>query len=166
MMTAPTTLWRVTDKSSRSQYYEGEGILAEDQNSRITFNSRKGTLRWVLGGHLIWELRRASPFISTYSNRHVAWKQAKQRVERGKEDVKIHKIDVNASNKPVEYRNVQGLAFRLRMEIPQRALHHSEYEYVFLGHIPDRAVTACYEFKRVAGMRQIVVTVAVVGNGR
>ena len=67
-------LWRVIYNGSCGQYFEGEGIWAEDQDSGITFDSDDGMLRWVFGGYLIWWLRRASPFISAYSNKRVAWK--------------------------------------------------------------------------------------------
>ncbi|XP_014551776.1 hypothetical protein COCVIDRAFT_41986 [Bipolaris victoriae FI3] len=145
-MTAPTTSWRVTDSSSRAKYSNGDGIWAEDQDSDITFNSKKGTLRRVLGCHLIWPLKRASLFISGYSNQRVAWKQAEQRVKKRRKNVTIHQIDVYASNRRIEYRNVRYLAKTLGMDIPERALHHSKYEYVFLGHIPDSAVSVLYKF--------------------
>ncbi|XP_014562633.1 hypothetical protein COCVIDRAFT_32620 [Bipolaris victoriae FI3] len=120
-------------------------IQAENQDSGITFDSEDDALSWVLGGHLIWKLRRASPFISAYSNRRVAWKQAEQRVRERKKNVTIYEIDVYASNRRVKYRNVRCLADRLGMDIPARALHHSKHEYVFLGHIPDSAIKVYYK---------------------
>ncbi|KAJ6192303.1 hypothetical protein J3E72DRAFT_145997, partial [Bipolaris maydis] len=106
----------------------------------ITFNSDDDTLRWVFGGHLRWWVRRASPFISTYSSKRVVRKQAEQRVREGKKNVTIYEIDVNASNMRVEYRNVRRLADKLGMIIPRYAWHNSKHEWIVLGHIPDRAV--------------------------
>ncbi|KAJ6192041.1 hypothetical protein J3E72DRAFT_175163, partial [Bipolaris maydis] len=103
-------------------------------------------LRRVLGCHFIWRLKRASPFISAYGDKRVAYKQAEQRVREGKKNITIYEIDVYASNRCVEYHNVRYLAETLGLDIPARALHHSKHECVFLGHIPDTAVRVYYEF--------------------
>ncbi|EUC39605.1 hypothetical protein COCMIDRAFT_111089 [Bipolaris oryzae ATCC 44560] len=103
-MTAPTMLWRVIYDGFRAQYLDGDGIWAEDQDSGITLNSGKGTLRRVLGYDFIWWLKRASPFISAYSNKRLASsKQAEQLVKEGKKNVTICEIDVYASNRRAEH---------------------------------------------------------------
>lgn len=97
-------LWRVRYGDFRAQYLNSDGIWAEDQDSGITFNSGKGTLRRVLGCHFIWWLKRASPFISAYSNKRLASsKQAEQLVREGKKSVTICEIDVYASDRRAEY---------------------------------------------------------------
>lgn len=39
-----------------------------------------------------------------------------------------------------EYRNIRLLTERLDFDIPERAWNNSEYEYIFLHHVPDSAV--------------------------
>lgn len=90
--------------------------------------------------HLDWNNRDPSPFISMYSDEFVARREGYRRVRAGKREVRIYKIDRYASDERMEYRSVQGLAKRLRFEIPEYALNNSMQEYVCLYRVPDSAV--------------------------
>lgn len=89
---------------------------------------------------LDWGNRDPTPFISMYSDKDVAFEEAKRRVRRGKKDVRVYKIDMWESDERTEYRNIRLLAEKLDFDIPERAWNNSEYEYIFLHHVPDSAV--------------------------
>ena len=71
--------------------------------------------------HLDWGSRIASIFILTYCYEQVALREAKRRVGEEKEDVIVYMIDIRKRDKPVEYRNMQFLARRLRVKILEYA---------------------------------------------
>jgi hypothetical protein len=92
--------------------------------------------------HLDWSNRRPTPFISMYNDETVAVEEAERRKRRGMKNVTITVVDVEKVRGRVQYRNVRRLLARQRGRwIPEKAWHNSEYEYIFLHHIPDRAVT-------------------------
>lgn len=138
--------YRVVHARSRGWYLERKGIYAEDQDRGITFGSRRGVLRRAFGRHLNGKSHYASPFFSMYDDEYVARSQAKKRFEEGWEDVTIYEIDLRASNRRVEYRNVRRLADKLGIKIPYYAWDNSEHEWIVLGHIPDRAVRVYHKF--------------------
>lgn len=138
----PHIFYRVEDDESSARYIDGKGILAADRNSRVNFNRKGAFLRNHLARHLDWENRLPTPFASAYCNKRVAWTEAKRRVNAGKRNVTVYKMDMHARRKGerIEYRDIQLLAERLEYDIPHKALHNSEYEYVFLHRIPQSVI--------------------------
>ncbi|OSS54036.1 hypothetical protein B5807_01454 [Epicoccum nigrum] len=145
MARAPRKFWRVEDSSSRACYTEGEGILAEATDTAVSFGRQGTALRAQLRRHLDWSNRRRTPFVSVYSDRRAAWREAERRVAAGKRHVVVYKIDVDCSCERVEYRHVQLLAETLRLRIAYRAWNNSKYEWVFLHAVPDSAVVGVAE---------------------
>ena len=90
--------------------------------------------------HLDWGNRVPTPFISMYCDKGVAHREAKRRVREGKKDVRVYTINMRRSDEYREYRNIRLLAERLDFGIPERAWNDSEYEYIFLHHVPNSAV--------------------------
>jgi hypothetical protein len=139
-MMGPRIFFRVEDDDSRAKYKAGRGIIAEDRVTEIDFGRRNRWLRWHLERQLNWGNRVATPFISTYCLEEVARKEAQRRVERGKERVRVYKIDMGKTSERREWRSIRRLARGLQYDIPNRAWNNSEYEYIFLHHIPSTAV--------------------------
>ena len=90
--------------------------------------------------HLDWGNRVPTPFISMYCDGSVAFREANRRVREGKKDMRVYKVNIRESDERREYRNVRLLAKGLNFDIPERAWNNSEYEYIFLHHVPDSAV--------------------------
>jgi hypothetical protein len=99
-------------------------IIAEDRDTSVDFRKN----------------RHPTPFISTYCDEWVAWREAERRVTAGKRGVKIYKIDMGARKERTEYRNIRLLAESLGYYIPFDAWNNSKHEYVFLYRIPDSVV--------------------------
>lgn len=133
----PYKFYRVEDEDSRARFVDGEGIFAEDLNTRIEFDPD------LVLRHLHWRNRVATPFISMYSDEDVAMREAIRRVEEGKEEVRVYTIDVRECDERREYRNLRRLAETRDFEIPKFAWKNSKYEYLWLHHVPDSAVTGC-----------------------
>jgi hypothetical protein len=136
----PYIFFRVEDKDSRARYFGEGGLFAEDTDTRIDFKSNNKSLLREVERHLDWGNRVPTPFISMYCDEDVALREANRRVEEGKEDVRVYEINMRRSAERREYRNIRRLAERLELDIPERAWNNSEYEYIFLHHVPDIAV--------------------------
>lgn len=90
--------------------------------------------------HLNWGNRVPAPFISMYCEKEVAEREGNRRVREGKKDVRVYKINMRRSDERREYRNIRRLVERLGSDVPECAWNNSEYEYIFLCHVPDSAV--------------------------
>ena len=144
-MTDSYLFYRVEDEYSQARTADERGIWPGDRHASVDFKARHGRklkalVRHVMN-HLDWSNRRPTPFISMYNDDTVAFEEAKRRKRRGMKKVTITVVDVRKVYRRVQFRNVRLLARRLRCRIPEKAWHNSEYEYIFLHHIPDRAVT-------------------------
>lgn len=144
---APNIFYRVEDKHSRAQYIEDEGIFAEDIDTSVNFRRLGTNLLHQIEQHLDWSNRNPTPFISMYSDKYVAQREAERRVLSGKKDVRIYKIDTYASEERMEYRNIRLLAQKLGLFIFHEAWHNSEHEYIFLHHVPEDAIEEYEEYE-------------------
>lgn len=138
----PYVFFRVEDEDSRARYSDEEGLFAEDTDARVDFKSRDRRLLAQVERHLDWGNRVPTPFISMYCDERVALREAERRVGRGKKDVRVYMINMRKSDERREYRNIRLLAERLDFDIPELAWNNSEYEYVFLHHVPYSAIVA------------------------
>jgi hypothetical protein len=146
-MVAPTILYRVEDEHSRARYVEEEGIRAENKKTRVDFRHPSWELCKQLKNHINWSNRDATVLISTYSNKNVAIREAKRRVKGGKKEVVVYKINSRKKKgAPMEYRELQPLMRKLKLEIPECARNNSKYEYVVLYNVPDSAVQIYKEY--------------------
>jgi hypothetical protein len=138
----PHIFYRVEDEHSRACYIDGQGIVAEDTDTLVDFRKKGTALLDQIAQHLDWSNRHPTPFISTYCEEQVAWREAERRVTAGKRDVRIYKIDMHAiaRNERTEYRNTRLLAGKLGYYIPVDAWNNSLHEYVFRYWIPDSVV--------------------------
>ncbi|KAF2185814.1 hypothetical protein K469DRAFT_707480 [Zopfia rhizophila CBS 207.26] len=136
----PYIFFRVEDEDSRARYSGEEGLFAEATDTWVDFKSWDWTLLGQVERHLDWGNRVPTPFISMYCDEGVAHREAKRCVGEGKKDVRVYKINMRRSDERREYRNIRLLAERLNFDIPERAWNNSEYEYIFLHHVPDSAV--------------------------
>ena len=66
-MVAPEIFYRVEDKGSRAQYVPGEGIFAEDRDTRAHLSGSSRELHSEVENHVDWGSRIPTIFISTYS---------------------------------------------------------------------------------------------------
>ncbi|KAF2269353.1 hypothetical protein CC78DRAFT_277823 [Lojkania enalia] len=135
----PDIYWRVQDEHSRARFRKGEGILAEDAGKVVDFNDRN-MVRHELELHLDWANRRPTPFISCYADYNTALCEAERRINKGKRDVWLLRIDLKACWGEVEFREVRRLAGKTGIWIEEYAWHNSESEYIFLHGIPYYAV--------------------------
>lgn len=135
--------YRVEDERSQAVTRPGRGIRAPGQ-AAIDFRARYGhslrVLNLNVSKHIDWQSRYISSFISTYRDEEAAWAEAERRVARGRQNVTITVIDARKVYGKVEYRNLRHLAHELNILIPRKAWHNSKHEYVFLRHVPERAV--------------------------
>ncbi len=138
----PYIFFRVEDEDSRARYSGEEGLVAEDTDTGVDFGGWDWRLLGQVERHLDWGNRVPTPFISMYCDEGVAHREAQRRVREGKEDVRVYKVNMRESDVRREYRNVRLLAEKLDFDIPERAWHNSEYEYIFLHHVPDSAVVS------------------------
>ena len=138
--TGPCIFFRVEDEHSRARYSDGKGLFAEDTKTYVDFGSRDMRLLGEVERQLDWRNKIPTPFISMYCDKSVAYREAERRVRAGKNDVKVYKIDMRKSNGCTEYRNIRRLAKKLGFHIPERAWNNSEFEYIFLHHVPNSAV--------------------------
>lgn len=144
-----TLQWRVEDSCSRAQWIPYRGIHAGLVRSGADFNARRrrqvALLEQHLCNHADWYNRQETPFISTYNSYKAANAEALRRIRSGKKDVIIICIDVTRAHKKIQYRHMRTLAKKLDVTIPPRAWHNSEFEFVFLHHIPESAITEIIE---------------------
>ena len=136
----PYMFFRIEDEDSCAQYFDEEGLIAEDTDTWVDFKSLDLRLLGQVGRHLDWENRVPTPFISMYCDEDVVRREAERRVREGKKDMRVYKINMRKSHERREYRNIRLLAERLGFAIPERAWNNSEYEYIFLHYVPDSAV--------------------------
>ena len=136
----PYVFFRVEDEDSRARYFDKEGLFAEDTDAWVDFTSWDRRLLAQVERHLDWGNRVPTPFISMYCDERVALREAERRVGRGKKDVRVYMINMRESDERREYRNIRLLAERLDFDIPELAWNNSEYECVFLHHVPDSAI--------------------------
>jgi hypothetical protein len=142
---APRVFYRVEDADSSARYVEGKGILAADTETVVHFANKGDTLLRQVKQHLHWGNRRPTPFISTYCYKSAAWREAKRRAERGKEDVAVYKIDMNRARERAEYRDIRRLASELGLYIEPNAWNNSEHEWIFLHCVPEEAVVELWK---------------------
>lgn len=135
--------YRVEDDTSCAVTSRSEGIWAAG-TAALHMDAQYGRdaakLRSAVKKHLYWYSTRASPFMSTYDKKDVAFDIARGRKRMGNKNVTITVIDVERVRGRVEFRNVQRLAQRLDIHISNRAWHNSLHEWIFLHHIPPVAV--------------------------
>lgn len=136
---APTIFFRVQDEDSRDQYRDSKGIYATAQSNSMLFDIKKHyyDIRDEVVKHLNWDNRDPTCLISTYANESVAQDQAQRRIDNGKEEVVILVIDTSQYLGGAQYRDLRKLVEKIGLSIPKKAGNNSEYEWVFLDHIPD-----------------------------
>jgi hypothetical protein len=139
-MVALEIFYRVEDKGSRAQHVSGEGIFAEERDTRVHLGGSSRELRSEVENHVDWGSRIPTIFISTYSNKEVALREARRRVREGEEEVVVYQIDIRKKDRPVEFREMRRLARRLGVEIPDYVWNNSKYEYIFQRHVPESVV--------------------------
>lgn len=141
--------FRVQDEHSRAQYLSFEGIYAEDQSSSMTFNIRMHyrNIRDEIEKHLDWANRDPTCLISTYARQDVAEKQARLRIDQGREEVVIFVIDPAQESGGAQYRNLRMLAKKVDFQIPDQASNNSKYEWIFLEQIPDHMIVGTISFE-------------------
>ncbi|KFH48270.1 hypothetical protein ACRE_009260 [Hapsidospora chrysogenum ATCC 11550] len=136
--------WRAEDDDSQVQTTMRRGAVAADVKSRVGFGLRtrheRARLRRKFHNQLDWSNRTKTPFISTYGRERAALEEAGRRKRDGKKNVRVVKIDTYQADCRVEYRNVRKLAKALGYWIPDKAWRNSEFEYIFLRHIPASAI--------------------------
>ena len=142
----PYIFFRVEDKESRARYCGKNGLLAEDTDTWVDFNSWDEDLLSEVEAHLDWGNRVPTPFISMYCHKGVAFREAERRVRAGKKNVRVYKINTRKRDEDMEWRELRRLADNLDFDIPDCALNNSEYEYIFLHHVPDSAVEGWTNF--------------------
>jgi hypothetical protein len=142
---APRVFYRVEDADSSARYVEGKGILAADRKTVVHFGDKGDALFDQVKTHLRWSNRRPTPFISTYCDEFAVRMEAYRRSKRGKEDVRVYKINMDDTDEPAEYRDVRRLARYLGLHIGAKAWHNSEHEWIFLHRIPDGAIVELRE---------------------
>ncbi|KAL8299185.1 hypothetical protein RB601_003617 [Gaeumannomyces tritici] len=126
--------YRVEDEDSRRRIAPGSGFYAPGE-SEVGFENG-----WELVAHLDWRNREPTSFISVYSRKDVALREAHRRKRQGKRDVTVTEIDVSLAPWRLEFRNMRRLCASLEVYIETEAWHNSEYEWVFLHCIPKRAI--------------------------
>ena len=136
----PYIFFRVEDEDSRARYFGEEGLFAESTDTWVDFKSWDWRLLGEVERHLDWANRVPTPFISMYCDEDVAFREANRRVREGKKDVRVYEVNMRKSDERREYRKIRRLAEMLDFYIPERAWNNSEYEYIFLHHVPDSAV--------------------------
>ena len=147
---APYKYYRVHDSSSATHSDKENGFVAGDDQLMLKMSPRNRSDRQnlfnALGGHLDWYDTTPSPLISVYADLDTAVKSANARVNGGKRRIFIAHIDVEGIE-GLCYRYAPKLARDIGLSIPRRALRNSGREFVFLHHIPRKAVTECKYFK-------------------
>ena len=139
----PNIFFRVEDEDSRARYFGEAGLLAEDTETWVDFDSWNWRLLIQVKRHLKWGNRIPTPFISLYCDEDVAYREARRRVRDRQRNVRVYTINTWRSDEHMEWRNVRILAERLDLDIPEYAWNNSKYEYIFLHHVPDSAVVDC-----------------------
>ena len=141
---APYKYYRVHDNSSATHFDEENGFVAGDPELPLRmfprYLSEYQNLFNALGRHLDWSDRTPSPFISVYADLKTAVNSAFARVEQGKRRVFIAHIDIE-DIEDLWYRHAPKLASEIGLRIQPQASRNSEQEFVFLHHIPEKAVT-------------------------
>ncbi|KAL2213502.1 hypothetical protein CC79DRAFT_1327383 [Sarocladium strictum] len=136
-------LYRVESGNSQARTTWDRGAQAADLSLRIISFRLYGyagmRLRKELALHLRWSNRRKTVFISLYSSRWAAEREADRRLANGTEDVRIITFWIIEEH-GVLYRHVPTLADMLGYRIPRRAEHNAEYEYIALHSIPPSAI--------------------------
>lgn len=143
---APTTFYRVNDASSCAQYVLGSGIEARAVTD-LEFTSQCPDVVDMVLDHLDWQSHERSPFISVYSKRSRADKEADRRVQSGCKDVVIWKIDTKKAPWTADYRNVTLFAYNAGFDIPEYAEHNSLYEWLFVNRIPEKMIVRTWSFE-------------------
>ena len=145
----PYIFFRVEDEDSRARYCGEEGLFAESTGTWVDFQIGDWRLLGQVERHLDWGNRVPTPFISMYCDEGVAFREANRRVREGKKDVRVYEVNMRKSHERREYRNIRLLAERLDFDIPERAWNNSEYEYIFLHHVPDSAIVGWTSITRI-----------------
>jgi len=142
---APTTFFRVEDRSSCARLIDGLGIVARGQTS-CTWN-HAATVELVQS-HLDWQSRTPSPLISVYSDMERAQQEADRRVDAGRHEVVIWEIETSVGQRTgsrAYYRNLRRYRERHDFWIPKFAWNMSEFEWLFLNVIPEDMVVESWE---------------------
>ena len=146
----PVVFYRVHDDSSATHFDEYDGFIAGDNQTWLKMIPRNDweveRLRNTLCRHLDWSNRTASPFISAYADFDAAFNSATARKGQGKRGIIIARIDVQRSCERMWCWNVRAVAKQVDLWIKPQAWNNSEYEYLFLNHIPTETVTIVEEF--------------------
>ncbi|KAI0814536.1 hypothetical protein GGR55DRAFT_436775 [Xylaria sp. FL0064] len=120
---SPRIFYRVDDEDSEARMTE-RGIWATGQ-VKVDFRQ----LAAELERHIEWWSKEASPFVSVYSDKRTAFREAKRRMRNGKKHVTITYINTwEVKYGVVQYRSVRLLAEELGVEILKKAKHNSEYD--------------------------------------
>src|SRR5688572_6433562 len=103
---AKQRFYRVTSNTSALKYKKCVGFVAGDTSSvrslspRTYFEKRKA--RKPFERHMDWSNEVPMPFISTYSQKRRAEKEAKRRVDDGEDDVVLWTIEVGGYERSVK----------------------------------------------------------------
>lgn len=142
--------FRVEDAESRA-HLTPDGIRS-GSNTKVNFGCRtfweKRRLLELVQNHLDWGSRPDTPFISVYGDWDRAYREAERRVRAGKIDVVIHEIFIDYDSEgEVQFRHVPKLMQKLGAEIPGKAAHNAEFEFIFLHRIPRKFIIGTMEFE-------------------
>ncbi|KAI6350967.1 hypothetical protein MCOR25_010251 [Pyricularia grisea] len=144
---APRVFHRVEDATSRGRICTKRGLSTSFKAAFRAESFDSIDNEYLLEMHLIWGKRVPTPYISTYSKRCAAEREARRRVKDGMRDVTISTIDLDMlPDWELEFRNVRRVCKNLDLRIKDRAYNNSEHEWIFLNEIPKEAVVEVYRF--------------------
>ncbi|KAL5878104.1 hypothetical protein ACKVWC_007252 [Pyricularia oryzae] len=132
---SPKEFWRVEDERSRGRT-DSTSFTAPYRDGKEALNNRI-----LLEKHLKWANREPTPYISVYDNWDAANNEVGRRLNRGRMDVSMSRIDVSkVPAGKLQYRSVRRLCDRLGVEIEDKAWFNSKHEWIFLNEIPANVV--------------------------
>ncbi|KAL2192691.1 hypothetical protein P885DRAFT_47104 [Corynascus similis CBS 632.67] len=142
--------FRVEDAESRAHLTLDGIVSGSDTAVNFEYDTfwEERRLLELVQDHLDWGSRTDTPFISVYGDWGRAYREAERRVRAGKIDVVIHEILINhGSEGEVQFRLVPKLMSTLGAEIPDKAAHNAELEFICLHFIPRKFIIRTVEFE-------------------
>lgn len=135
--------WRVESEKSVTKFNHRHGFRAGQEDPGVTFVPRSEEERYLLIKCVLPHLNRQSvlsPFLSVYTSRPAAAREANRRIKCGESKVCIYEIRVPPapprSRDRIEYRWVSKLMRNLRKSIPCQAGRNANHEMLVLRKIP------------------------------
>ncbi|GIJ84618.1 hypothetical protein Asppvi_003467 [Aspergillus pseudoviridinutans] len=142
--------YRVTSDTSAVKYENGVGFVAGDTTCVRSLSPRtyseKREAKEQFERHMDWGNRELTPFISAYSLKSRAEEEAERRAEGDEDDVVLWTIEVERSERSVQWEEAFVLEHELQAQIPHQGLHNAEHEVLFLHEIPRRLVVKGTKF--------------------